>query len=367
MLAAPFLFVVLWSSSFIAAKAGLRHLSPLLFVAIRLVACAVVLVALMLLLRQSWRPLAGWKWLHCAIAGVLLNAIGLMAPHVGLLTAPAAQVALVQSLTPLLTAVFGMMLLRERLRVGQGLGSALGLAGVALVVGEAAMESTARLEGLVLAFVGVLGLVAGTIYFGRFCRGVSLLPGATAQFLSAAAFASLGAWLLEVPHADWTESAIAAVAWNTVMVSLGGMGLYFVMLVRGHRRTRQCELLSRPRRRGGTRLAAPRRATGPLRLNRISYGICRMLAGQCTARRANAALVLARCKGKTDLPQKISQLPKLLSRQKRITFQKAAWVEARCDSSIERLGNVRFNPTSDQRTDIAECLKCASLGSRRDP
>jgi drug/metabolite transporter (DMT)-like permease len=79
----------------------------------------------------------------------------------------------------------------------------------------------------------VLGLVAGTIYFGRFCRGVSLLPGATAQFLSAAAFASLGAWLLEVPHADWTESTIAAVAWNTVMVSLGGMGLYFVMLVRG--------------------------------------------------------------------------------------------------------------------------------------
>ena len=45
--------------------------------------------------------------------------------------------------------------------------------------------------------------------------------------------ASLGAWLLETPYADWTESAIAAVAWNTIMVSLGGMGLYFAMLVRG--------------------------------------------------------------------------------------------------------------------------------------
>jgi drug/metabolite transporter (DMT)-like permease len=60
-----------------------------------------------------------------------------------------------------------------------------------------------------------------------------LLPGATAQFISAAAMASLGAWLLETPRADWTESAIAAVAWNTVLVSLGGMGLYFAMLVRG--------------------------------------------------------------------------------------------------------------------------------------
>ena len=101
------------------------------------------------------------------------------------------------------------------------------------MVGEAALESAARLQGLALAFVGVLGLVAGTLYFGLFCRGVPLLPGATAQFLSAAAVASLGAWLLETPHADWTESAIAAVTWNTIMVSLGGMGLYYAMLVRG--------------------------------------------------------------------------------------------------------------------------------------
>jgi drug/metabolite transporter (DMT)-like permease len=139
MAAAPFLFVLLWSSSFITAKVGLRHLSPLLFVAIRLVTCAVVLTGLMILLRQSWRSLAGWKWLNCAIAGALLNAIGLMAPHVGLLTAPAAQIALVQSLTPLLTGIFGMMLLHERLRTGQWLGLALGVAGVALVVGEAAL------------------------------------------------------------------------------------------------------------------------------------------------------------------------------------------------------------------------------------
>jgi drug/metabolite transporter (DMT)-like permease len=233
MLAAPFLFVVLWSSSFVTAKIGLRHLSPLLFVAIRLTACAVVLTVLMIVLRRSWRPLGGRKWIHCAVAGSLLNAVGLMAPHVGLTTAPAAQIALVQSLTPLLTAAFGVVLLHEGLRRSQWLGLALGLMGVGLVVGEAALASPLEFQGLVLAFVGVLGLVAGTLYFGRFCRGVPPLPGATAQFLSAAAVAALGAWLLETPRADWTEGAVAAVAWNTVMVSLGGMGLYFAMLVRG--------------------------------------------------------------------------------------------------------------------------------------
>jgi drug/metabolite transporter (DMT)-like permease len=188
---------------------------------------------LMFLLRRSWQPLGGRQWLHCAIAGALVNAIGLMAPHVGLLMAPAAQIALVQSLTPLLTAVFGLAVLHERLLASQWLGLTLGLVGVSLVVGQAALESTARLEGLLLAFVGVVSLVAGTVYFGRFCRGVPLLPGATAQFLAAAVVAAWGAWLLETPRADFTSTAIAAIAWNTVLVSLGGMGLYFAMLARG--------------------------------------------------------------------------------------------------------------------------------------
>ncbi|WP_428531014.1 DMT family transporter [Rhodopila sp.] len=230
---APLLFVLLWSSSFIAAKTGLRQISPLLFVAVRMAGCAVVLVALMLLLRRSWRPLGGWRWLHCAVAGTLLNAIGLMAPHVGLLLAPAAQIALVQSLTPLLTAALGVVLLHERLRSRQWLGLALGMAGVGLVVGYAALENASRFQGLLLAFVGVLGLVAGTLYFGRFCRGVPLLPGATAQFVAAAAVSALGAWLLETSRADWTRGAVVATVWNTVMVSLGGMGLYFAMLTRG--------------------------------------------------------------------------------------------------------------------------------------
>ncbi len=230
---APFLFVLLWSSSFIASKAGLRDMSPLLFVAIRMAGCAAVLVVLMLVTRHSWRPLSRWRWFHCAIAGASLNAIALMAPHAGMLLAPAAQIALVQSLTPLLTAILGVALLGEHLRPRQWFGLALGMAGVGLVVGHAAFESASRFQGLALAFIGVLGLVFGTLYFGRFCRGVPLLPGATAQFISAAAVSGLGAWLLEIPRANWTDSAFMALGWNTLMTSLGGMALYSTMLARG--------------------------------------------------------------------------------------------------------------------------------------
>lgn len=231
--AAPFLFVLLWSSSFVAAKTGLRHITPLLFVAVRMAGCALVLTLLMLVLRRSWRPLGGGKWLHCAIAGALMNGVGLMAPHVGLLTTPSAQIALVQSLNPLLTAILGIFLLREPLRPLQWLGLALGVSGVALVVGHAALSSPAQFRGLMLAFLGVLGIVAGTLHFGRYCRDVPLLPGATVQFIAATLASVLGIGLFEVPHADWTTGAIAATGWNIVMVSLGGMGLYFLMLAKG--------------------------------------------------------------------------------------------------------------------------------------
>src|SRR3546814_15496093 len=100
-----------------------------------------------------------------------------MAPHVGLQYAPTAQIALVQSLTPLLTAALGVVLLHEHLRPWQWAGLVLGVIGVGLVVGQAAVQSPIRFEGLAIAFLGVVGLVSGTLYFGRFCRGVELLPG----------------------------------------------------------------------------------------------------------------------------------------------------------------------------------------------
>jgi drug/metabolite transporter (DMT)-like permease len=229
----PFVFVLLWSSSFIAVKAGLPHISPLLFVAVRLSGCAVVLIATMLALRRSWRPLSGKGWVHCAIVGTLLNAIGLMPPHVAMALVPAAHIALVQSLTPLLTAAFGLIFLRERLSPIQWFGLTLGLLGVGLVVGQSALENATRIEGLALAFLGMFGLVAGTLWFGRYCRGIPLLQGATAQFIASAIVSAPCAWLLETPRLEWTGVAIAAMAWNTGVVSLGGMALYAGMLARG--------------------------------------------------------------------------------------------------------------------------------------
>ena len=139
---APFAFVLLWSSSFIASRVGLRYLSPLLFVTVRMVLAAAVLLAVTLTLRRSWRVLSG-RWGHLAVAGVLTNSVLLLPAHYAMVHVGAAQIALVQTLNPLLTALLAWPLLGERLRPLQWLGLVLGAAGVVLIVGLAAAAQSA--------------------------------------------------------------------------------------------------------------------------------------------------------------------------------------------------------------------------------
>ena len=229
---APVLFVLLWSSSFLAVRVGLRHMSPLLFVALRMVLAAAILAAAMVVLRRSWSmPLR--DWFHCAVAGVLSQAILLMTAHVAMVRTEAAPIALIQTLNPLLTALLAWPLLGQRLRASQVFGLFLGLAGVLLVLGAKALHSQAELPGLLATAAGVCALCGGTLYYGRFCRGVPPFLGATVQTLACAAVCPGTALLLETPWTDWAWGAFAGIAWNAVGISIGGMALYFLMLSRG--------------------------------------------------------------------------------------------------------------------------------------
>jgi drug/metabolite transporter (DMT)-like permease len=228
----PFAFVLLWSSSFIATRTGLRYLSPLLFVTVRMLIAAAALLAVNLIARQPWRGL-GKYWGHLAVAGVLINSVLLLTAHYAMVHVSAAPIALVQTLNPLLAALLAWPLLGETLRPIQWLGLGLGAAGVVLVVGIAGTRNTLELHGLLLAGGGVLGLCGGTLYFGRFCRNVPILQGTTIQMIAAAAACVVATAILEAPYAEWNNTAIAAVAWNAAMVSLGGMAIYYIMLRHG--------------------------------------------------------------------------------------------------------------------------------------
>ena len=112
----PFVFAVLWASSYVAAKIGLADISPYAFVAIRLAIAAAAAIAMVLALKRPWEPVRR-RWLHLLIGGALAHGLALATAHKALISVAATPTALVHAFHPILTAALGVFLLRERFRV----------------------------------------------------------------------------------------------------------------------------------------------------------------------------------------------------------------------------------------------------------
>jgi len=229
--AVPAAFVLLWSSAFVVVRGALPDASPLYFLFLRFALAACLLGAFALVVAQDWSALRG-RWHHFAIAGCLINGVYLACSYFAMTRISAGTMALIGSLHPLATAVLSGPLLGERFAPGQWLGFALGIAGVALVVGIETRDFL-EAEAIAVAVAGVAALVAGTLYYARHCRDADLVPANAVQMAAAAILVGLAAFAFETPRLAWTGGTVAALLYLTFAISLGGMALLLFMLKRG--------------------------------------------------------------------------------------------------------------------------------------
>ncbi len=229
--AAPVVFIVLWSSAFIGARAGLPHVSPLLFLGARFVLATLLLAAICLVWKQDWSGM-GRRWPHFVVAGILINGLYLSGAFVAMTHITGATMALVGSLHPLLTALLSGPVLGDRFRPSQWLGFACGVGGVALVAGVRAGDF-AQMEGMALGAAATAALVLGTLYYSKHCKGAPLIASNTVQLAGAAAVTLALMAAFETPHAEWTPEVLAALVYLAVIVSVGGMALFLFMLKTG--------------------------------------------------------------------------------------------------------------------------------------
>lgn len=227
----PALFVVLWSTGFIGAKLGLPYAEPFVFLELRF------LLVLAILLPLCWASTAPWpparRVFQMGVSGVLLQAGylgGVFASlHHGM---PAGVSALVTSMQPVLTAVLGGWLLRERVTSRQWLGLVLGLVAVLLVLGE-----RIRIEGLGglaigLSVLALLSMTLGTIWQKRHGAGVDLRTGTAIQFIAAAVVLAPFA-LAERGTVRWSGEFVFALAWLVLVLSIGAIFLLLTLIKRG--------------------------------------------------------------------------------------------------------------------------------------
>jgi drug/metabolite transporter (DMT)-like permease len=221
----PFVFALLWASSYIAAKIGLIDATPFALVGARLSLAAVAAALLIVVTRRSWPGQKSWPFL--LLGGALLHGFGLSLTHAALVAVDATPTALVHAFHPILTAALGAALLHERFASWQWLGVALGFIGVLL--GVPLSLGTGNLE---LLGGSLFGLTAGTLILKRFCADVPPFPSTAVQLIGGALASLLLMVFFETPHWHWTPHFAVALAWNTLVMSILGMAIYNVMLDR---------------------------------------------------------------------------------------------------------------------------------------
>lgn len=232
----PAVFVLIWSTGFIVARYGMPHAPPMGFLSWR--------YALSIACFGAWIGLSGARWPqgraawgHLAVTGLLMQAGYLggvwAAVRLGL---GAGAVALIVGLQPVLTALW----LAARGAPGDGgrvaplqwAGLALGLAGLALVVGRKLGQGEVNGPNLLLALLALASITVGTLYQKRFVAPCDARTAGCVQMLAALAV-TLPLAALETATIDWHAEMVGALAWSVLGLTLGASSLLYLMIQRG--------------------------------------------------------------------------------------------------------------------------------------
>lgn len=234
----PILFTLLWSSGWVVAGYSALHADALTFLLVRYACAAVAVTALSLAMGAPW-PRGRRAILDCVVVGVLIHAAYLggvwWAVRHGL---PAGISGLIAGLQPILTALFAPMLVGEKITPIRWLGILCGFVGIALVLEPKLVGvAPAALWGvLVPVLVNVAGMFAVT--FGSFYQKARIV---TADLRTVTAVQYAAAFVVTLPFAlalepmriDWNLTMVLVLAWSVLALSLGGVGLYLLMIRQG--------------------------------------------------------------------------------------------------------------------------------------
>lgn len=226
---------LVWGTSFVAISTGLEALPPLLFAAFRYDVAGVLLFGYALVAAERWRPRGRGEWQLVAAGGTLLIGVHIACLFTGQQYVPSATAAIVLSTTPVLTPLFARVLLDERLGGRGVVGILLGLVGVVVVAGPAALVGDEGVRGVAYLFLGATSFALGSVLVARVPATMPAVPmQAWMMLLGAGLLHAVGPLVGEpLPTAvAWTPAAAASLAYLAVVAGAGGFLVYFDLLDR---------------------------------------------------------------------------------------------------------------------------------------
>jgi drug/metabolite transporter (DMT)-like permease len=232
-IAAPILFVLIWSSGFIVAKAVSPHADLQLFIFVRLTLTAIVMGAAAAVAGATWPR--GKQFGTHILAGVLMQGVYLCASYWAIARGMAAGVmALLGALQPVFTALF-LATRGQRLGSRTWAGLFIGFAGVALVLEpKLANTGTGSLTVLTVAsaLFSVVAVTAGALV-QKHLSATDIRTAASVQNLGGAAVAVIVTSLVSTYQWDATPILYAGLVWAVLVPSVVGSTLLMWMMRHG--------------------------------------------------------------------------------------------------------------------------------------
>ena len=125
------------------------------------------------------------------------------------------------------------MLLGERVTLRQWGGLVLAAVGVTLVVWRKLEAGVGTIEGVLLCLLALVGITAATLYQKRYCQNMPLRSGSVIQYAAAGVACGLGVLVFEDAAITWSGEFVFALAWLTLVLSLGAVMLLYWLIQRG--------------------------------------------------------------------------------------------------------------------------------------
>lgn len=233
---APALFVLLWSTGWVAAKYATFVSGPVTFLAMRYALAIAVFVAICRWSGATW-PKGRKPVLLAIISGVFLHGLYLgplwWAIGQGV---PAALSGIIAGLQPLMTAAVAPFLIGERLSLAQRAGLSLGFMGIALAVFPRLFEIDAGSVPVLPVLVNIAGMAAvtyGTIFQKKYLQQGDLRSIAALQYIGALVVTAPFALMFESQPVEFGLPLVLLLAWSVIGLSVGAIALLLYLLRRG--------------------------------------------------------------------------------------------------------------------------------------
>ena len=223
-------FAAMWSSAFTSARIIVTAAPPLHALALRFLISGLIAVAIARALGQSWH-LTSRQWRSVVIFGICQNALYLGLNFVAMQTVQASLAAIIASTMPLMVALAGWVIFRDRLGLLGIAGLFAGLFGVVLIMG-ARISGGVDLFGLALCVLGGVSLAAATLTLRGASSGGNVMMVVGLQMLVGSAALILPALALEPIYITWSWPLFWAFWYTTLVPGVLATLVWFLLVNR---------------------------------------------------------------------------------------------------------------------------------------